>query len=311
MANSVSSFWQTLVVAATEASQLLAPNWRAIESIYLDYSPEPATIGQTLDIPIPGDPSAAVTDNGVGDVTLTDIAFSTVPMTFNNHPLFGYTVRDFEQFNSPAQIRNRFLDAAIKGVKNYINKQICALFTTANFPTHAAIPATAHIVTTAQALAGYAVLSDSYVPVQDNPEDMSLLLPSIPYAAVLGDTQWTQAQIAGMSTAETVRATGVMPTAYGFSLKLDQQMSVTGTAPARTFEGVLMHRWAVALATRPIATPETNVVEVTTIDFHGIPLRVMLGYNQYPKLGWVVTIDAGYALKVVREYMAQLYTIAE
>jgi hypothetical protein len=310
VANSVSAFWQTLVAAATEASQLLAPNWRAIESIYMDYSPIPATIGQTLDIAIPGDPTSSVSDIGVGDAILTDFAFTNVPMTFNNHPEYGVIIRDFEQYNSPDSIRTRITDPALKGVKSYINKQVCALFTTGNFAINPAIATTGHIITTTQALAGYAVLSDKFVPVQDNPQDMSLMTGSIPYAMFLGDANWTSAQIAGYRTTDVVRETGVMPVAYGFQLKLDQQCPVSGTAPSRTFTGALFHKWAVAMATRPIATPETTVVEVTTVDFAGVPLRVMLSYNHL-KLGWIVTIDAGYALKVVRPEMCQLYTIAE
>ena len=162
---------------------------------------------------------------------MTDIAFSTVAIAFNKHPYFAYVVRDFEQFNSPLQVRTVFLDAALKGVKSNINAAVTGLFTTGNFPTNAAIPTTGHIVTTAQFLAAMAILSDQKVPVADDPENMSLLLPSLPYTAMLGDSQWTQAQIAGMKTAEFVRETGVMPTAYGMTAKLDQQMPVTGDVP--------------------------------------------------------------------------------
>ena len=155
------------------------------------------------------------------------------------------------------------------------------------------------------------MLSDQFVPVRDNPNDMSLIVQSQPYTAILGDSNWTQAQIAGMKTAEQVRATGVMPVAYGFSVKLDQQLPTTGAVGSRTYTAALFHRWAVAMVTRPIATPDTNVVESMMMDFAGVPVRVMLGYNQYPKLGWVVTIDAGYGRAVVRPSMCQLYTIAE
>ena len=311
MANSVSGFWQTLVAAANEAQQLLHPNWELINSVYMDTDSQAATIGQTIDVVIPGDPSNNVTDAGVGDIVLSDISFGTTPIAFSHHPLFGYTVRDFEQFNSPQQIRQRFLDAALIGVKNYINNDLASLFNTTNFATNTAISCTSHIITTTQALTGYGVLSDQFVPVRDNPNDMSLIVQSQPYTAILGDSNWTQAQIAGMKTAEQVRATGVMPVAYGFSVKLDQQLPTTGAVGSRTYTAALFHRWAVAMVTRPIATPDTNVVESMMMDFAGVPVRVMLGYNQYPKLGWVVTIDAGYGRAVVRPSMCQLYTIAE
>jgi len=311
MANSVSSFYQTVVAAATEASQLLAPTWKASDSIFWDYRPEPATIGQTLNVPIPQDPSGSVQDGGAGDIAVTDIAFSTVAIAFDKHPYFAYVVRDFEQFNSPLQVRTVFLDAALKGVKSNINSNVTGLFTAGNFPTNAAIATTGHIVTTAQFLGAMAILADQKVPVADDPENMSLLLPSLPYTAMLGDGQWTQAQVAGMKTAEFVRETGVMPTAYGMTAKLDQQMPVSGASPTRTFTAAYLHRWAVAGVTRPLPPPDAKVVDYTYIDFMGVPVRITVGYNQYPKQGYIVTVDAGYGLKVVRDNMCQLFTIAE
>lgn len=311
MANSLSAFFQTVLAAGREASQLLAPTWKASDSIYRDYKSQPATIGQTLNVAIPTDPTNSVADAGAGDVTLTDVGFTTTPIVFNKHPQFAFVIRDYEQFNSPVEIRNLFMDAALKGIKNHINRAVCSLFVTGNFTTNTAISATSHIVTVAQFLQGMGVLADQNVPVADDPGNMTLLLPSTPYVTTLGDSTWTQAQIAGMKTAEFVRDTGVMPTQFGMTLKMDQQMPTSGTAPSRTFTGAYFHKWAVAMVTRPLPPPDSKVVDFTYMDFFGLPIRVTVGYNQYPKQGYIVTIDAGYGLKVVRENMGQLFTIAE
>src|SRR3954454_1379400 len=202
MSNTISSFYQTVVAAATEASQLLTRTWTASDSIFWDYRPEPATVGQTLNVPIPQDPTSAVADGGAGDIAVTDIGFTTVAIVMNRHPYFAYVVRDFEQFNTPAQVRTVFMDAALKGVKSSINAAVTALFTAANFPTNAPIATTGHLVTTAQFLGAMAVLADQKVPVADDPENVSLLLPSLPYTAMLGDAGWTQAQVTGLRTAE-------------------------------------------------------------------------------------------------------------
>jgi hypothetical protein len=310
MANAVSAFWQTVVAATVDAAQLLAPSHQASEAVYMDYSPEEAAIGQTLNVPIPGDPSGQVVDVGVGDLPISDVAWSTQAIVFNHHPGWAGVFRDFEQYNSPIRLRNAFLDAAIKGIENYVNNLITSLFTTANFTSNTAISTTAHIITTAQASQGLTVLSDKFVPVRDNPENMSLLTPSSPYYAIVTDSSWTYAQTAGAATAEAVRRTGGMPIAYGLNLRLDQQMPVSGTAPSRTFTAALMHRWAIAMAVRPLATPETTVVEVMMFNFAGIPIRIMLGYNHI-KLGFVLSVDCGFGLKVVRESMCQLYSVAE
>lgn len=311
MANTVTAFWQTLVCAANDATKLLAPTWKTLESVYLDYNDTPATIGQTIDVPIPVDPSASVADQGAGDTTLTDIAFTNTPISFTNHPSFDYVVRDFEQFNSPERIRNVFLDAAIKGVKNYCNNKVASLFTSSNFSVNSPISTTSHIITTTQFLSGMSVLAGQYVPVANDPANMSLIVPPMPYTAILGDTNWTQAQIAGMKTAEFVRDTGVMPTAYGMSIKLDQQFPVSGTSPNQTFTGAYFHRYAVGVVSRPLPPPDGNVVDYTYIDFNGLSLRIMVGYNQYPKKGYIVSVEAGFGVAVVRPAMCQLFSIAQ
>ena len=311
MPNASTNFWQTVIAAASEAAQLLAPNWRMIESIYMDYKPQAATFGETLNIVIPSDPSQNVVDQGIGNTVLSPVASTVKSITFNNHPSFDYAIPDFAQFNSTVDVRRFFLDAALKSVKNYVNNKVCALVNSTNLSTNASISTTAHIITTAQALSGLTVLSDQFVPVTDNAEDMSLIVPSQVYFAIVGDNQWTEALIAGERTAEIVRSTGRMPTAYGLTVKLDQQLPTTGAVGSRTYSSVLMHRHSIALATRPLPNPETPVVEVMTLDFAGIPVRIMLGYNQYPVKGWVTSVECGFGLSIIRDNMAQLYSTAE
>lgn len=343
MANSITSFYQTVVTAAVEASQLLAPTWKAIESIYWDYRSEEAALGQTLNVPIPNDPTSATVDMGAGDISLSDIGFSTTPIVFNRHPAYAYVVRDFEQFNSPEMVRRVFMDAAMKGVKNQINQAICNLFTTAAQPSglgtganlipgNASISCTAHAVTVTQFLQGMSVLAKQNVPVANDPENMSLLLYPDAYMSLMDGTTgssgaaWNQAFIAGGVTAENVHKRGDMPTSYGMTLRLEQQMPTTVPGGGSgTSTGVYLHRYAVAGVTRPLPKPDDKVVDYTYVNFSSspmyddtfgggtgvpLPLRVMVGYNQYPKQGYIVSIDAGYGLAVVRPNMAQIFSIA-
>ena len=316
MANLTSGFFQTLVAETVKASEVLAPTWNASQRIFWDYKPtEIGSIGQTINVLIPNDPSNQVADSGVGDLQITDVGFSQKSIAFNKHPQFAYTIRDFEQFNSPEIIRRVFVDAAFKAIKNYINASVANLFTTANFTTNSAIACTASIPTLTQFTGALAVLADQRVPVEDNPEEMTMLLPSVPYYAVqdassTGGTAWTQAFIAGARTAEAVRQTGVMPVAFGTTFKLDQQMPITGSGTAHTYTGCLFHKYAVAGVSRPMAAPDT-AVQFERVQFGDIELRVMMQYNLFPKQGWIVSIDAGYGLQVVRDNMGVLFTIAQ
>ena len=73
------------------------------------------------------------------------------------------------------------------------------------------------------------------------------------------------------------------------------------TATVLSYTSLALHEYAIALALRPIATPDEarNVVDVSYIDLMGIPLRVMVSYvHIYQAL--FVTVDFGYALGVIR-----------
>ena len=72
-------------------------------------------------------------------------------------------------------------------------------------------------------------------------------------------------------------------------------------ATVYSYTNLALHEYAIALALRPIATPDEarNVVDVSYIDLMGIPLRVMVSYvHIYQAL--FVTVDFGYALGVIR-----------
>lgn len=357
MANAINAFFQTLVAETAKASAVLAPTWNLCNSIFWDYSPVPATIGQTVNIPLPIDPGTQPNPPSnilAGDTVIADIGFNTKSIVFDQHPEFTYQVKDWEQFNSPSLIRTTFVDAAMKGLQNWINAAIVGLITTTNLNAHlwnsgtkswtagtVFYPATGStgkclsvqefLYPSATTGGLFSRLSDFNVPVQSNPENMSLVLGTVPYARLLdtttsggvNDPNWATAWQAGMGVTDQVRKNGVMPSVFGFTAKLDQQMPVSGTAPSRTFTGIYLHKYAIAAIGRPLPEPGK------TVDFEYVqmkanpeyaaqppgsmklPIRVMVGYNQYPKLGYIVTIDAGFGMRVVRPEMAIGLTIAE
>ncbi len=97
-------------------------------------------------------------------------------------------------------------------------------------------------------------------------------------------------QIANVSTTTLTLATPILAADAG---------TVYGTIQAYT--NLALHEYAIALALRPIATPDEarNVVDVSYLDLMGIPLRVMVSYvHIYQAL--FVTVDFGYALGVIR-----------
>ena len=316
----LSGLFQTIVSGVSEACQVLAPTWAANDSIYWDHNPEqPGSLYKTLNVALPTDPSAQVQDIQANDMVLNEAGFATVPIILNRHPQFSTPIRDYDQFQTPLQVKESFARGALIALKNFINADVAALATTANFTTNSAISCTGGAVTTTQYTGALAVLADQRVPVENNPRDMTFLLPSIPYYNLEDPTTgtagaaWSQAFIAGNRFAEEVRATGKVPIAFGTQFRLDQQMPVSGASPNRTWTALLLHRWAMAGVTRPIHTPPAGlkVCDVAYLPFGNIQIRVMTGYSFYPKGAEILSIDAVYGLKVTRENMGVIFSIAE
>lgn len=309
MANAVSGFFQTLVAAASEASQALVGTTALMEAIYVDYQPQAASVGQTLNIPIPAQVTGSVADAGVGDPTFTDVTFTTKSIVFNKHPQYGFVIRDFEQFNSPAQIRNLMVDPALKGIAEQVNGVIGALINSTALNVNTTVSTTGSLITPDQFVQGQVALMGQKVPVLDS-ANMSFIQAPTLWGKMLRTSDWTQESQVGINQAEAAKKQGALRMAYGAQLAYDQQLPVTGSAGSRTFSSVYMHRFAIAAAYRPLPKPDDKVSEYTYVMWKGLPIRITYGYS-VSKSGWLVNIDAGYGVSVVRPEMAQLFSTAE
>lgn len=98
-----------------------------------------------------------------------------------------------------------------------------------------------------------------------------------------------QVQSIASATALTLAANYGGATASGLS------------ATVQSYTSLAMHRFSIACALRPVATPETakRVADVVYINLRGIPLRVMRSYVHI-YMAEFVTVDFGYALDVIR-----------
>jgi hypothetical protein len=375
VANTVSGFYQTLVVAATSASRALVGTTALLDQVYRDFKPVAVSPGQTLNIPIPQSVTSQVSDIGVGDFTPVDVTANTKSLVFNQHPGFSYIIRDFEQFNTPESIRAVFLDAAIKGMAEYINAAIAALFTPTNFSSYAVITSgTQGTIALADMTKAWGNLAAGKIPVRDLGNFFLTTHPT-PYSSLLSNTSWTANSQVGYQLAGQIRRAAMLGEQFGAATEFDQQMpanvqtavtgtnvgvtsasaAVTGTGTAFTtqlvvgdwlqfasdatgtyyqvlsitddthltltanfvgstgsttakftrYTNALFHRNAIALGLRLLPPPDPRIVDATTVYYKGIPISVQFGFNQL-KRGWVVTLDAGYALGVIRGDHAQL-----
>lgn len=87
------------------------------------------------------------------------------------------------------------------------------------------------------------------------------------------------------------------------SLTLTQQYQGTGTSGVAmkrtTYTNVAMHRYAMALAVRPLELVNDGHIHSRLLMMRGLPFRVMLSYV-HQKGGWMLTMDYGMVAKVIR-----------
>jgi hypothetical protein len=66
-----------------------------------------------------------------------------------------------------------------------------------------------------------------------------------------------------------------------------------------TYTGVAMHKYAIALAVRPLEIVNNGQVNSRLVKIKGLPIRVQLSY-QHRQSGWLLTMDYGMVCKVIR-----------
>jgi hypothetical protein len=105
----------------------------------------------------------------------------------------------------------------------------------------------------------------------------------------------------GDSTGQTYRVLSVTDdTHLTLAIPFAGTTGAAKTATQKTYLNLAMHRYAVALAVRPLELiNQGEIIQSRIIMLKGIPFRVMFSY-QHLKGGWLMTIDCGCAVKVLR-----------
>lgn len=298
MANTFTLFNQTLVSRADQLSSVFYPYQNLVASVYQDINPaEPGTIGQTINVPIPV--AQTVTDVGVGDFTPTDQSVGTKAITLDKHPGATVRIRDFEQFNTPRSLIDTYIDPLINGVFNDMESKIGALLTTGNFGT-AVGTNTGSLISTDTFLSAIASLQDNNMP-QPTPDMVTFVNAPTVNAKILGNSAWTAASSTGYEYAQDIRLSGKIRSAYGCNLAVSQNAPASGSVGSRTFTSAVFHKYAIALASRPLGNGDVpkNLEVMQIVYVHGIPIRFMVSY-QHQSGGYWLTADAGYGLAVIR-----------
>ncbi len=228
MANNFAAFFETLVAGADEYNKAKVGRTALLDAVYKDVKPEAARIGKTVDVYFPDVGPLQAINNGI--LTGTSVNPNYIPLVFQTRAGAALQFQDFEQWQTAVDLAQKFFDPLYKRAKEYLNGQIAALITPANFNANAPIiGATQGEVLVPDQLKAWDTLADQKVPLEDS-EKLRLMVHNNVYRKMLGDSAWVQESLVSAMIAEPARRRGDLGNAFNFQPIWDQQMpTATGT----------------------------------------------------------------------------------
>jgi hypothetical protein len=222
VANNFAAFFETLVAGADEYNKAKVGRTALLDSVYKDVKPEAARIGKTVDVYFPDIGPLTAINNG--QLTATSVSPNYIPLVFQTRAGAALQFQDFEQWQTAVDLAQKFFDPLYKRAREYLNGQIAALITPANFNSNTPIiGATQGEVQVADQLNAWNVLADQKVPLEDY-DNLRLLCHNNVYQKMLGDSQWVQESLVSAAIAKEAREKGSIANAFNFMPVWDQQM---------------------------------------------------------------------------------------
>ena len=167
-------------------------------------------------------------NNGI--LTATTVNPNYIPLVFQTRAGAALQFQDFEQWQTAVDLAQKFFDPLYKRAREYLNGQIAALITPANFNSNAPIigGTQGEVVVTDQ-LKAWDTLADQKVPLEES-DKLRLMVHNNVYRKMLGDSAWVQESLVSAAIASEARQSANLAHAFNFQPIWDQQMpTATGT----------------------------------------------------------------------------------
>ncbi len=225
MANNCAALFEVLVAGAEEYNKGKVGRTALLDAVYKDVKPEAARIGKTVDVYFPDVGPLQAINNG--QLSATSVNPNYIPLVFQTRAGAALQFQDFEQWQTAVDLAQKFFDPLYKRAREYLNGQIAALITPANFTSNAAIiGAVQGEVVVADQLNAWNTLADQKVPLEDS-EKLKLMVHNNVYQKMLGDSAWVQESLVGAMIAQQAREKAALGNAFNFTPVWDQQMPAT------------------------------------------------------------------------------------
>jgi hypothetical protein len=222
VANNFAAFFETLVAGADEYNKAKVGRTALLDAVYKDIKPEAARIGKTVDVYFPDVGPLQAINNGI--LTATTVNPNYIPLVFQTRAGAALQFQDFEQWQTAVDLAQKFFDPLYKRAREYLNGQIAALITPANFNSNAPIiGATQGEVAVSDQLKAWDTLADQKVPLEES-DKLRLMVHNNVYRKMLGDSAWVQESLVSAAIAAEARTNANLAHAFNFQPIWDQQM---------------------------------------------------------------------------------------
>lgn len=257
----------------------------------------------------------------------------TRDMELKYHPTMAFPIYDLEKAFSarPGQLREMFVDEAIKTFGTYMNRQVTTLLRPAaagvdGFQIINAGAGGGSLSGNAKLdvkdfAVGWSQLVKNKCPVRDF-GNVNVVVHPDTYTYFLTDDNWALANAVGYEIAGSIRRSAMVGQVFGVIADYDLDAPVAynnatnqatdivnntvvdatnvATTGKKRYRSFLFHKRALAMAFRPLELPgPESGVKASMAIYKGVPIRFMLTYNRQ-KFRWEISFDALYGKMVYR-----------
>lgn len=253
-----------------------------------------STMGNTVQIPKRG--TLTVRDKTVDVAIIPDQpSGDKVTLTLNKHKYVSFLVEDVLDAQSSVKNMLGYVEDAMLKISKQVDTDILTLYATLAYEVGTGGGGLATTTDSDTILAAKLQLDNS-----EAGDTRFLVMGPSGENSLLKCDKFTTAEKIG--NPDAIRS-GSIGRIYGFDTYVDPRVVSTGVSPV-SYHGMAFTPGAMALATRPLATPPDGVgVKAAYQEVDGIGIRVTYGYNM-SYMAMQVTLDILYGVGILRDELA-------
>jgi hypothetical protein len=282
---------------AARALNFLHQNCIMMGLVNRDWENEVAQYGDTINIQSYG--TFEVKDKVAGQATQPQTTTSdNLAIVLNQHKEITFVIESVARAQSKISIMDGYIKRAMQAHTKAMDKALL-------LAAYATLPAANRFGNASAALAkADMIAARRFLNLKEIPDDNRHWV-FLDDAGLLNIDTFTRNDSIGDGSAIK---TGVVGYAYGSPVRKDPRVWQVGDSPAGV-HNLYFHSDGITLCTRPLEQPEAGLgVKSYVANMDGIGLRITSGYS-LDKLGYQVTIDILYGIKVIStDYLTEIIT---